>query len=86
MNKKIKKIIKSFNYTYKNIGNIEVQIAFFTLRISLLQKHFSLHKKDYSSKRGLQNIINKRNKLLRYLKKNNKLKYDICIKKLKLRH
>ncbi|MCV2526212.1 MAG: 30S ribosomal protein S15 [Candidatus Lightella neohaematopini] len=80
-----KKIIISFGKSEKNSGATEVQVALLSQRINNLQQHFLKHKKDYHGKRGLLSMVNKRRKLLNYLKKINILRYNNLVKLLKLR-
>nr|WRW10983.1 ribosomal protein S15 [Aeginetia sinensis] len=66
----------SFSYQKKknNIGgSVEFQVLSFTNKIRKLTLHLKLHKKDFSSHRGLRKILGKRQRLLSYLskKKNN---------------
>ncbi|MCV2524656.1 MAG: 30S ribosomal protein S15, partial [Candidatus Lightella neohaematopini] len=80
-----KKIIISFGKSEKNSGVTEVQVALLSQRINNLKQHFLKHKKDYHSKRGLLSMVNKRRKLLNYLKKINILRYNNLVRLLKLR-
>jgi small subunit ribosomal protein S15 len=66
-------------------GSPEVQIAVLTDRIKTLQDHFSGHKHDHSSRRGLLAMVSRRNKLLRYLQRTNRDSYLATIQKLGLR-
>ena len=54
----------------KDTGSSEVQIALLTEKIESLSKHMNLFKKDKHSSVGLLKAVNKRKKLLDYLKKN----------------
>ncbi|WP_348769351.1 30S ribosomal protein S15 [Buchnera aphidicola] len=78
------KIIK-YGKNNQDSGNTEVQVALLTHQINHLQLHFSQHKKDHSSRRGLLNMVSKRRKLLNYLKKKNISRYTILIENLNLR-
>jgi small subunit ribosomal protein S15 len=82
---KKKEIIGEFKRHEKDTGSAEVQIAILTHRINRLTEHFEVHKKDYSSKRGLLKLIARRRKLLNYLKKTDKERYFQILKKLNLR-
>nr|KJB73198.1 hypothetical protein B456_011G221100 [Gossypium raimondii] len=62
----------------ENRGSIEFQIVSFTNKIRRLTSHLELHKKDYLSQRSLRKILGKRQRLLSYLSKTNK----ICSKEL----
>ena len=68
---KIKKeeVIKNFKIHGRDTGSTEVQIALLTERINVLSQHFSRHKKDVHSRRGLLMMVGKRRSLLNYLKK-----------------
>nr|YP_009671268.1 ribosomal protein S15 [Passiflora filipes]QCX30540.1 ribosomal protein S15 [Passiflora filipes] len=69
----------------QNTGSVEFQITSFTKKIRALVPHFELHKKDYSSQRGLRKMLEKRRRLLSYLKKKNVLRYQRLITKLHIR-
>nr|YP_009670847.1 ribosomal protein S15 [Passiflora rufa]QCX30126.1 ribosomal protein S15 [Passiflora rufa] len=69
----------------KNTGCVEFQIISFTKKIRALVPHFELHKRDYSSQRGLRKILEKRRRLLSYLKKKNVLDYQRLTRKLNIR-
>ena len=53
--------------------------------IKYLTEHFKEHKKDFHSRRGLQELVNKRRKLLKYLKRNDQSRYSTLIQSLGLR-
>ncbi|WAI18758.1 MAG: 30S ribosomal protein S15 [Buchnera aphidicola (Brevicoryne brassicae)] len=80
-----KKIILQYGKSEQDSGRTEVQVALLTTQINHLQTHFSQHKKDHCSRRGLLNMVSKRRKLLDYLKKKNISRYTILIEDLKLR-
>tara|TARA_Y100000590_G_C15534192_1_gene944349 strand:- start:371 stop:640 length:270 start_codon:yes stop_codon:yes gene_type:complete len=86
INKNIKKeLITKFANNENDTGSPQVQIAVISERINNLIEHFKTHKHDNHSKRGLVALVNKRKKLLNYLSKTNKQKYDELIKELKIR-
>ena len=66
-------------------GSPEVQVALLTKRIKDLTEHFGGHKKDHHSRQGLLKMVNKRRKLLDYLKSKDQDRYRELIKKLGLR-
>lgn len=66
-------------------GSPEVQIAIMTKRIQELTEHLKVHKKDFSSRRGLLVIIGKRRRLLNYLIKTDIERYRVIIKALGIR-
>ena len=69
----------------KDTGSSEVQIALLTEKIETLSKHMNLFKKDKHSSVGLLKAVNKRKKLLDYLKKNKIESYKNILTKLNLR-
>ena len=86
MNKESKeKIIKKFGRKEGDTGSSEVQIAILSEKISELTEHLRANKKDNSSRRGLITMVNKRRKLLAYLKKENLAVYNEITDKLKIR-
>jgi small subunit ribosomal protein S15 len=66
-------------------GSPEVQVALLSKRIAELTEHFGEHKKDHHSRQGLLKMVNKRRKLLDYLKKKDQDRYRELIQKLGLR-
>ena len=85
MIKKKKDVIKTFANNSKDVGSTEVQIGLLTNKISRLSDHFKKFKKDKHSTLGLNKSVNKRKKLLVYLKKKNPDSYQKVIKQLNLR-
>ena len=79
------KIVKEAQKHDKDTGTPEVQISLMSQRIKYLTEHFKSHKKDFHSRRGLQNIVSKRRKLLKYLKHKDEGRYQTLIKTLGLR-
>ena len=69
----------------KDTGSSEVQIALLTEKIENLSKHMKQSKKDKHSSLGLLKAVNKRKKLLDYLKKNKLEPYKNVISKLNIR-
>ena len=69
----------------RDSGSPEVQIAILTEDIKALTEHMKLHPKDYHSRRGLLQKVNRRNKLLAYLNRSAHGRYQDIIKKLGLR-
>ena len=69
----------------KDTGSSEVQVALLTDKIENLSTHISKNKKDKHSSVGLLRAVNKRKKLLEYLKKNKLETYKKLISKLNLR-
>lgn len=78
-------IIRDHQQSPDDTGSPEVQIALLTANINKLQGHFSDHRQDHHSRRGLIRMVNQRRKLLDYLKKKDIARYAALIKKLGLR-
>ncbi|MFH1846251.1 MAG: 30S ribosomal protein S15 [Candidatus Omnitrophota bacterium] len=85
LKEKKQEIIGSFKKHDTDTGSAEVQIALLSERIINLAEHFKKHKKDFHSRRGLLLMVNKRRKLLKYVKTTNEQKYKEVIAKLGLR-
>jgi len=85
MIQKKKDTIKSLATHSKDVGSTEIQIGLLTDKISKLSEHFKNAKKDKHSSVGLTKSVNKRKKLLVYLKKKNSDSYQKVIKQLNLR-
>nr|YP_009974484.1 ribosomal protein S15 [Chrysosplenium alternifolium]YP_010503383.1 ribosomal protein S15 [Chrysosplenium henryi]YP_010504216.1 ribosomal protein S15 [Chrysosplenium biondianum]YP_010504308.1 ribosomal protein S15 [Chrysosplenium glossophyllum]YP_010504560.1 ribosomal protein S15 [Chrysosplenium giraldianum]YP_010505057.1 ribosomal protein S15 [Chrysosplenium japonicum]YP_010505828.1 ribosomal protein S15 [Chrysosplenium carnosum]YP_010978104.1 ribosomal protein S15 [Chrysosplenium opposit len=69
----------------KNQGSVEFQVFSFTNKIRRLTSHLELHRKDYLSQRGLRKILGKRQRLLAYLSKKNRVRYKELIGRLDIR-
>ena len=69
----------------KDTGSSEVQIALLTDKIENLSNHIKKFKKDKHSSVGLLKAVNRRKKLLDYLKRNKIESYQNVISKLNLR-
>ena len=78
-------IVKEYARGDADTGSPEVQVALLSARISDLTDHFSEHKRDHHSRKGLLMLVNKRRKLLDYLKKKDQDRYQELIKRLGLR-
>ncbi len=86
MNKERKsEIIKTYATKDNDTGSPEVQIALLTERISSLTEHLKVHKKDKHSRRGLLMMVNRRNRLLKYVRETNLENYRALIGKLGIR-
>ena len=85
MIKKKKDIIKSLAINNNDVGSTEVQIGLLTDKITKLSDHFKKFKKDKHSTLGLTKSVNKRKKLLAYLKKKNAESYQKVLKQLNIR-
>ncbi|GGZ97516.1 30S ribosomal protein S15 [Ignatzschineria ureiclastica] len=78
-------IVKDFGRGANDTGSPEVQVALLTFNINALQAHFAVNKKDHHSRRGLLQMVNKRRKLLTYLKSKDLGRYQDLIDRLSLR-
>ena len=81
MNKKIQELA----IHDKDTGSSEIQIALLTEKIETLSKHIKQFKKDKHAAVGLLKAVNRRKKLLKYLKKNKMDSYKNVLSKLNLR-
>nr|YP_010120631.1 ribosomal protein S15 [Iris laevigata]QRC77160.1 ribosomal protein S15 [Iris laevigata] len=69
----------------ENCGSVEFQVLGFSNKIRRLTLHLKLHKKDFLSQRGLRIILGKRQRLLDYLSKKNRVRYKKLIDRLNIR-
>ena len=79
------KIRKEYQIHDKDTGSSEVQIALLSKRIEELTEHLKAHKKDHSSRYGLIKMVSARRKLLNYVEKKDRVRYQRLIGRLKLR-
>jgi len=80
-----KEIIDSLKINSKDVGSSEVQIGLLSRKIDSLADHFKKNKSDKHSTRGLVKAVNRRKRLLEYLKNNNPQSYKNILTKLNLR-
>lgn len=78
-------VIKDFAISDGDTGSPEVQVAILTERITNLTEHFKDHKKDLHSRRGLLMLVSRRRRLLDYVRKDDRARYETLIKRLGLR-
>ena len=78
-------IVNEYKRAEGDTGSPEVQVALLTGRIKHLTDHFSEHKHDHHSRRGLVHMVNSRRKLLDYLKGKDVERYRALIASLGLR-
>jgi small subunit ribosomal protein S15 len=78
-------IVADYKQSDTDTGSPEVQVALLSARINELTEHFSEHKKDHHSRRGLLKMVNSRRKLLDYLKDKDHTRYSTVIEQLGLR-
>ncbi|KAK1235849.1 hypothetical protein PQX77_000915 [Marasmius sp. AFHP31] len=65
-------------------GRTEVQAAILTYRIRNLWNHLTKFKRDVGNRRGLRQLVHHRAKVLKYLKRTNRDRYDILLERLGL--
>eukprot|EP00982_Pelagococcus_subviridis_P001557 12440-Pelagococcus_subviridis.AAC.6 len=68
-----------------DVGGSEVQIAQLSHKISHLTEHFKARRKDVHSRMGLQRMLERRKKLMRYLRRTNGDSYGDVIFRLGLK-
>lgn len=86
VDKKFKeKLIKKFQTHPGDTGSPQVQVAILTEDVKFLVDHLKIHKKDFSSRRGLLKKVSERRRLLKYLGRENPEAHDELVKKLKLK-
>jgi small subunit ribosomal protein S15 len=78
-------IVKDNARSANDTGSPEVQVAILTARINDLTPHFKTHMKDHHGRRGLLKMVNRRKRLLAYLKDRSADRYTALIQKLGLR-
>ena len=82
---KKKEVIEKYKTSNDDTGSANVQVALLSEKIDSLSNHFKTHKKDNHSRRGLLMMVNKRRKLLDYMKNKNLTAYKKLISDLGLR-
>jgi small subunit ribosomal protein S15 len=78
-------IVEQYRRGTNDTGSPEVQIALLSARINELGDHFTAHKRDHASRRGLLKMVNQRRKLLDYLKETAPDRYTAVVAGLGLR-
>ncbi len=78
-------IIAEYRRNPTDTGSPEIQVALLSARIRELTDHFRAHHKDRHSRRGLLRMVNRRRKLLDYLKSRDRGRYKELIGRLGLR-
>ena len=83
--KKKDKIIGKFRTHATDTGSPQVQIAILSEEMKELAEHLKIHKKDFSSRRGLLKKVGERRRLLRYLEREDMKAFEDITKKLKIK-
>ncbi len=78
-------LVKEFARTPGDTGSPEVQIALLTAEIKSLTEHLKVHKKDFTSRRGLLLMVGARSKLLKFLRNRTPDRYQVIVQRLGLR-
>ncbi|MEE8055576.1 MAG: 30S ribosomal protein S15 [Gammaproteobacteria bacterium] len=78
-------IVKDYQRSRTDTGSPEVQAALLTAGIDGLSQHFKTHIHDHHSRQGLLRMVNRRRKLLDYLKSRDVKRYRELIGRLGLR-
>jgi small subunit ribosomal protein S15 len=78
-------IIEEYACEDGDTGSPEVQVALLTEHISNLTEHLKVHRKDFTSRRGLLMMVGTRSKLLKYLRRKDPARYQSLIQRLGLR-
>ena len=83
--KRKNELVAEFKTHESDSGSPEVQVSILTERIRELTGHLKEHHHDFSSRRGLLQMVSRRNRLLRYLSRIDRDRYQTLIKRLGLR-
>ncbi|MBI2799396.1 MAG: 30S ribosomal protein S15 [Gammaproteobacteria bacterium] len=78
-------IVDGYRRGNTDTGSPEVQVALLSARIEDLSEHFKAHAHDNHSRQGLLRMVNRRRKLLDYLKTHHTERYRDLIGRLGLR-
>ena len=79
------KVVENYRGSDNDTGSPSVQCAILTTRINNLTSHFKAHPKDKHSRRGLIGMVEKRRKLLKYIREGSDEQYKQLISKLQIR-
>ncbi|KAK9917922.1 hypothetical protein WJX75_009631 [Coccomyxa subellipsoidea] len=77
--------IDQFKRHEADVGSTEIQIARISARVTQLTGHLQTHRKDYATTRGLVILLGQRRRLLTYLYKHNRPKYEQLLRELNIR-
>jgi small subunit ribosomal protein S15 len=82
---KRKQLVTDFATHKGDTGSPEVQVALITEKINHLTEHLKVHKKDFTSRRGLLMMVGQRSRLLKFLQSSDNARYQTLIKRLGIR-
>ena len=86
LDERVKAAREQYRRHENDTGSPECQVAGMTERIAYLTKHMQDHPKDFSTRRGLVALVNKRRRLLNYLCKEDVERYKEIVASLGIRH
>ena len=82
---KREQIVKDYGKSDGDTGSAAVQVALLTEKVAKLTDHLNVHRKDFSSQRGLRKMVGQRRRLLKYVKRRDLSAYRELIEKLGIR-
>jgi small subunit ribosomal protein S15 len=83
---KTAELVSTLGTNASDTGSVRVQVGVLTERIRNLTEHFKIHKKDFHGLMGLNAMVSKRKRLLKYYAKKDLEGYRSLVKELGLRH
>ena len=86
LEERIQAVREQYRRHETDTGSPEFQIAGMTERITYLTKHMQEHPKDFSTRRGLVALVNKRRRLLNYLIQEDVERYKEIVSSMGIRH
>mmetsp|Transcript_10863 Transcript_10863/g.12848 ORF Transcript_10863/g.12848 Transcript_10863/m.12848 type:complete len:203 (-) Transcript_10863:168-776(-) len=86
LNERIAEARAKYRRADNDTGSPEFQVAGMTERIGYLTEHLKLHPKDFSTRRGLVALVNKRRRLLNFLFKEDVERYRSVVTSMGIRH
>ena len=78
-------LVSKYGANEGDTGNVKVQIALLTERVTQLTAHTKAFPKDTGAKRALMKVVGQRRKMLKYFERTNLEGYRAFIKELGLR-
>jgi small subunit ribosomal protein S15 len=78
-------LVADYGRSEGDSGSAEVQIAILTQRIRRLTEHFKTHKHDHHSRRGLLKLVGQRRRMMRYLAREDRVRYRQVVERLEIR-
>ena len=86
LDERLTEVRTQYRRSENDTGSPEFQIAGMTERITFLTIHMKNHPKDFSTRRGLVALVNKRRRLLNYLFAEDVNRYSELVGSLGIRH